>query len=816
MSRTVVDPEFYIFASDIVDLDGLQRTIAVVWVATDFDVGRITRALRLFCNARGEIAEVWLVSPADCLSSLERLVAFDEFIERTERVDREAYRFYLVDGSGEWTEEHLKRRGSPDLLSDADSYHHLIKADGMRQLFRDSDALVSAGAGVHFGHPSGTHSDQFIRASQAVTRAQHAYFIAACALGTVAQHRDMSFWADTAGILPFLFALRDLIARLRQPAVAISIDTFTGYDGIDGLSGVPEIGYLFISSTTSGRLVEKLVNDKLVRPSCVLTLFAISDKPITADGGPILVDLTNRDEQFVPSVRDARVLAYPSDRPVDGRGCRFCDQGLGLIELTGDGFFPRSQELSLRMLKLSDRPWSGGGGHPGRFDGDDYFTAFVGKNAIVPALLDRTHDTTLRLKHLLEADGDILVKSEVVSKYKTLPKRASFKAVVAMPDEDSRALAAFVAQNISRDWISAADGRVWAKDVNTEDSLERVLEGLGDNSNVVLCAGVVASGRLLQAQSRAFRVHTNLRWSYFIGGAHPESPQTWDVLRRSLSVQASDVNSDVRFVWSLPREPRVLGEGNPWQAESSLLAKLSERFEKWGAARLEPLGARVNIIENVAIVDRLLSGPSGSPIAGISPGFALWPSGWTERLRVEDVDYSPTQAEIYATVAHLMAESRRWAAYHLSGAKFVREYGTALNPAVFDRFNDPIIQASILRAARRGELDYRSDLVASRAMSGVLLHVWTEVGSFGGEGAYEFVLSLLDGLINPAGSGLRLADGQVASAIRAAIARRPDSPWPPLLGLVMDMLLDELGHPELASVIVWPAAPGSVEGGDPA
>lgn len=809
MSRSVVDAEFYIFASDIVDQARLQRTVAVVWAAKDFDVERVTLALRRFCHDRGEIAEVWFVAPADCAASLERLLVFEDFIERTERVDREAYRFYLVDGFGGWAEEPLKRRGSPELLLNADSYHSEIKMDGMRQLFRDSDALVTAGAGVHFGHPSGTHSEQFIRASQAVARAQHAYFVAACALHAVTVDRDLSFWADTAGILPFLFALRDLLDRLRQSDFDISVDTFAGYDGVEGLGRAPEIGYLFISSTTSGGLAKRLASGKLVSPAKILTLFSISAKPLGDVAGRVLVDLTNRDEPFVPSVRDARVRAYPSDHPVDGRGCRFCAQGIGLIELSGDGFFPRSQELSLRMLRLSDRPWLKGNRPQGRFDGDEYFTTFVGKEAIVPALRDRTHDTTLRLKHLLVGDGDAEVKSQVVSKFEELPQKDVLEAVVAMPDEDSRALAAVVAAHLDRGLICAAGGRVWARGVRPGDSLEDVLEQLGDGGHAVLCAGVVASGRLLQAQSRAFRIHSKVRWSYFIGGAHPESPQTWDVLKRSLSVQTSDANSDVRAVWSLPREPRVLGEGNPWQAESNLLAALYERFEAWGNTRLEPLETRSQVIDNTTVPGRLMSGPSGAPIAGISPGFALWPSGWTDRLRTDGAEYAPTQAEIYATVAHLMAESRRGAAYHLSAATFVREYGTALNPAVFDRFNDPIIQASILRAARRGELDYRSDLVASRAMSGVLLHVWTEVGSFGGEASYEFVLALLAGLMNPAGSGLRLADGQVVKAIQAAIGRRPNSPWPPLLGLVMDMLLHELGNLELVSQNVWPAHPSS-------
>jgi len=65
-----------------------------------------------------------------------------------------------------------------------------------------------------------------------------------------------------------------------------------------------------------------------------------------------------------------------------------------------------------------------------------------------------------------------------------------------------------------------------------------------------------------------------------------------------------------------------------------------------------------------------------------------------------------------------------------------------LSPRCFDRFNDGVIQASILRAAHPAELDYSIDEKLSRDMWHVLDTIFSANSTQAGEAALEFLLAL--------------------------------------------------------------------------
>jgi hypothetical protein len=69
-------------------------------------------------------------------------------------------------------------------------------------------------------------------------------------------------------------------------------------------------------------------------------------------------------------------------------------------------------------------------------------------------------------------------------------------------------------------------------------------------------------------------------------------------------------------------------------------------------------------------------------------------------------------------------------------------YSTILDPENFSRFNDGVIQASILRAARPSELDYRDHPSASREAARLVGRIIGYPASAGGDAAREFALAL--------------------------------------------------------------------------
>jgi hypothetical protein len=100
-----------------------------------------------------------------------------------------------------------------------------------------------------------------------------------------------------------------------------------------------------------------------------------------------------------------------------------------------------------------------------------------------------------------------------------------------------------------------------------------------------------------------------------------------------------------------------------------------------------------------------------------------------------------SQAEVYflisATLHHLR---RREAKRHsLVQHGHVRK---VISPRCFERFNDGVIQAALLRAATPPELDYSLSEQFSGEMERILDFVFTNAANESGEAAREFALAL--------------------------------------------------------------------------
>lgn len=68
-----------------------------------------------------------------------------------------------------------------------------------------------------------------------------------------------------------------------------------------------------------------------------------------------------------------------------------------------------------------------------------------------------------------------------------------------------------------------------------------------------------------------------------------------------------------------------------------------------------------------------------------------------------------------------------------------------ISPRCFERFNDGVVQAALLRAAYPGELDYSSDHSLSEEMKGVLEFIFGHARVDAGEATNDFLLALVAG-----------------------------------------------------------------------
>ncbi|GAA2172314.1 hypothetical protein GCM10009846_09760 [Agrococcus versicolor] len=732
---------------------------------------------------RSDVSELWFVVPGDITSAFDDLRSYQDFRDRVVENDRVRSRYFAVASDGEWREL-VALRSDANVIEVDPARLRALATSAVHQIFRDTAAVSRASAGTHFAHPGGAHTEYFIRASQVFARAQHALFAAAVVIATCPRGGPATWWADTAGILPLLYAVRELRQRLEQSTDEISIDSFGGWDGISGLRTNPGLDVVFISSTTSGGLARELIRDRRSDAARTLNVFVISQTSLKADSGSVLFDLTDRDELPVRSIRNTAVAPFLTFRPGAGGRCDFCERGSGVIELEGDAFFPRTSEMELRVLKLTDRPREAGATSR-RFRGEEYFEDLAGSGAIQPAALGKTYDTELSIRHLV--DSNHLASLERLREIGAQANEGfGATAVLALPDDSSRALAEVVARHTLPEG-SRRSGDLWLSPGCAGESPQDLLS----TDRVLLCAGVLSSGRMLHVKNRELRRLAGFEWRFVVGALHPESPQARDILGRTLGVQSSASTSRLSVGWQVTREPRILGSDDSWSVELGLLSEAAELCNPvTDLDLLESLGdRRVDIQARHA--DSMFAGSRGGSIVDVGPMFALWPFDWNSDRRF-GTDLKPSQAEIHATVAHLMAESRLGSGDGTSRAPAsFRLHGFALHPAVFDRFNDPMIQASILRGARAGELDFRSSAIASRAMVSLLEHVLRHARDPGGDAAYEFLLSATAGVSHRT-VGLRLSDGTLRGLLGRLERDGETSKWPPLMLAMLRLLQQRL------------------------
>lgn len=139
-----------------------------------------------------------------------------------------------------------------------------------------------------------------------------------------------------------------------------------------------------------------------------------------------------------------------------------------------------------------------------------------------------------------------------------------------------------------------------------------------------------------------------------------------------------------------------------WPAEKSLW----ERFladPEIGEAERSEIHARLATILAASATDGMglgddafLASPGGEPLQ-VQPGWAFF--------RSVPADAKPSQADVFFTVAAVLHALRL--RMNDEDALMQFEHSRRLiSPENFARFNDPAVQAALLRAARRRELNY--------------------------------------------------------------------------------------------------------------
>jgi len=599
--------------------------------------------------------------------------------------------------------------------------------EGLMRIFVDRQGILDSKGRYHYVKPSGKHADKFIRTANVLMRGAEVSFIAFSLLPYLIRRPNVThIYTDTAAINALAYALVSVREGFSDGFRPPTIDSFSSYGGLDKFKfEALEESLLLISASTSHELELKLVRDHKIPQNHIITIYYLGN-PLK--GSQILCDLTY-DKERNPSGFEP-IVSYPTDE------CALCTQGLLAVKIAGDQFLPENPKLLPETLEKKDAPrWL-----------SKFMEAFVGRRVITCHYPRRgqspgeEHELNIDLRGALsyepqEGQEVTLPKSEF-SRYLghliTQITPASLKRIIYLDDPASQMLAELISADFKSFNANGNVSLVSAGEVN-----RNVEKHILDDGTTLVVASVIVSGRTLLATSQSLRkIQTNRSIQYLIGVARTKNEQRLEEVKKNLQYGEfgpRDYKCDIVRSIFLPDE-----EISPWAHERAFLLHLREVFGT-ESSFLPMIDKRIELLDAAPTQGGLSANLFwGKPADGsqmrLRPNFAFWEFDYSSR--------NITQAEVYFTIAAVLHKFRETQRRGGPEVPQFEHHRTILSPRNFDRFNDGIIQASLLRAAHRWEIDYSIDKELSADMKRILEAAFNNIDNEGGEASVEFMLAL--------------------------------------------------------------------------
>lgn len=569
-----------------------------------------------------------------------------------------------------------------------------VKRRALTGIFNSRHGFVESTASYHFENPSGRHTERFIRLSNILARGAEIAFIGFCTLPFVPEDTSIAY-LDTPSLYAVVSAINE--QRTSFGLLPILADNFSSYAGVGSyrFSSIAN-AIVLISASSSGSLAVRLIEEhNFVASRVTHLLFLGTDKSKSNIVCDLRHDRTHNEEG---------IKELPSVEPADN--CSMCARGSHTVKLQGDQFdFAGPQQDSL-LIRRNDGP-AGLGDVMKRFAGGGIFSVRLGKRArqlnVDPkALLSHTKFRE-RLDYALR---------------RSLP--ASLTHVIAL-DEDSLPLAQQIAGTRAV--------------VVKRDDIENAIPRHTDTA-IAIVAIIIESGRSLLDISRDLRgVAPTAPLIYFVG----LSKTTGEPPRESLSSTLKQTNNPYPYEIVQIEEmtlPLAIGPSS-WDSEWKL-------FQTPEILNIAPSALRATLVQRAARLRKLsmpladelfLPNEAGRKLT-LQPGFVFWPAGVPEIPTI-------TQADVYFTIASVLQQLRSNA--HRSQKAAIKSnwfQQTVLAAGNFGRFNDDIIQASILRAALPHEMNFVDVPSDSRELGRLIRRIIVAGPSDRGGAAAEFLLAL--------------------------------------------------------------------------
>jgi hypothetical protein len=570
-----------------------------------------------------------------------------------------------------------------------DEVEELLKS-GIEAIFRNDKGLIKAPPGYGFSKPSKSGATHFIRAEDALDDVGVVDFLAFNVLRSIPKPQCLEqIFVDSMAISSIAYALREMLQR--NFSISCGIRSFHSYEAI---KTVPQLdrntSLCIISASTS----MGLHSDWLAQTGC-----DVKDT----------VTLLSFDDQK----SNAKIL-HKFRKPKDWNGDIGLSSSIKFIRVLGERFSPES--ISPKVVELNLKHHSDG--VLKRLQGNDYLLSKATK-----VLRQRSHNARVRT---LDVDFKVLSKSprfkEWLQRELRVTVPASIQGILFQDDVASRMLAATCSK-----YLTNTLGLTLTFGVHPfSEKLDKT--SLDKDRALLIVASVIGSGSMLLSISRELRNDHLGAKIYLAGSQIDRSKAAADFLVKNLT-QTKDGSNKV-CVFAQIAVGNSLQES--FRSESSLYKKMAS-FQKAFPDRGKQLSGKSAGLLGEALLPKIQSDGNSLPLQ-LNKDFVFWEPGYQP-----GPDHTPA---VLLTVGSVLQRAREYThepSYSLSTEVLQH---VVLNPNVFARFNDGVIQASLLRQAMPSELDYSLMDDFSQYVFKLVLDLVQKRYKNQGESVLEFALAL--------------------------------------------------------------------------
>jgi hypothetical protein len=692
-----------------------RRTYVLFCSATAPDEEDVAQRIEDYCDANFSPDRIYLIAPESERGAMTQVLESEKFKGRirdvTQHRNTPKAECLLFGPLGELVS--LGRDGPPP------EEIAMIKRRGLTRLIREKHVFRSAPSSHHFAVPSGGHAQSFFRTGDAMTDGAAVDFMAFCTLPHIPLGVRHIF-CDSGTISPVAYAISALRRRMDETAPFANFSSFESYTGMKKFPFPRDIcrSVVLISVTTTGRLAQNLRDTHpAITPDSVIHLFALYDMPDYSSR--VVCDLRYHEQDNPEGFEE--VLTYEEAK------CKLCARRSSLIRISSEQFLPGDVEVKPLRLSTSHKPgWL-----------DPFLRRVVGRGLVKANYRsERARHATSEVFFDLQtlfADPTMLGIDYYVSRMQwlvDLAVPAMLSRIVCLDGKGSEALARLFADRVR--------GKLGEVPISEYSKIANVVDGhVKDAGATLVVAGAAASGRSLLSVAQKLRdIQPNGAITYVVGLARFPSPETAREVESNLTYgeQSRRYGYHILDRAFLPLVGTL--EETCWDEEKELITGLQASSDDSEANRL--LERRMESLRRASSPDvRGMSNDvfwdrrDGTPLA-LRRGFAFFDF---------DPPSTPSQADVFFTILAVLYDLR--ASRDTEHTLHQHEHAhRVLSPRCFDRFNDGVIQGSLLRAALPPELDYSASEALSVEMKQVLDVILSSDATDTGEASREFLLAL--------------------------------------------------------------------------